>query len=145
MALAELQRMTEERHQLEIKIAKQKKRIAALAELANSDEASPAPVGLVDGITDAVRTVFQGAEKPLNPAQVRDRAQALGVGRQQNLLASVHTVIRRLLEAGEIEPLGDLDVGGGYRWKTERALETALARFKQAHDSRQVREKSKRD
>jgi hypothetical protein len=101
---------------LQDQIAKQKRRVAALSELADVAEDSDAPLGLVEGMTDAVRTVFRSAEKPLNPAEVRTRVEALGLPAQKNILASVHTVIRRLQESKEIEPVGDIQFGGGYRW-----------------------------
>lgn len=119
-ALAELARMEEERNILDTKIAKQKKRVAALHELANSEDDAPAPTGLVEGLTDACRIVFRAAEKPLLPIEVRDRVQALGLPPQNNLLASVHTVIRRLKESREIVEEFHLQPGGSapatYRW-----------------------------
>ena len=99
-------------------VAKQKRIVAALTELANVEEGSPAPTGLVSGVTDAVRTVFRAAEKPLSPADVRSRVEALGLPPQQNLLASVHTVIRRLIDSKEIEPFADV----GYRWTRTTSL-----------------------
>jgi hypothetical protein len=109
---------------MQSQIAKQKRVVAALTELANVEEESSVPVGLVSGVTDAVRTVFMGAEKPLIPAEVRSRVEALGLPHQQNLLASVHTVIRRLLDSGEIEIAGDASFADGdhlttpaYKWK----------------------------
>jgi hypothetical protein len=107
---------------LQGEIAKQKRRVAALSELANIEEDSAVAVGLVTGVTDAVRTVFMGAEKPLSPGEVRDRVEALGLPPQQNLLASVHTVIRRLLESKDIEGKGDPASGGGYVWKRKEKI-----------------------
>jgi hypothetical protein len=127
-----LDRLLSARIDLETQIAKQKKRVAALHELAETDEDAPAITGLVEGITDAVRTVFRAAEKPLNPAEVRSRVEALGLPPQKNLLASIHTVIKRLLEAGEIEGTGDPAFGGGYR-------QTARERFVQLHKARLAR------
>jgi hypothetical protein len=106
-ALAELQRMVEERDALETRIARQKKRVAALAELARPEEDAPGPTGLVEGITDACRTVLRGAERPLLPIEVKERVEALGLPQQKNLLASVHTVLKRLAvskEAIEVWP-----------------------------------------
>ena len=128
-ALVELERLISTRIDLETQIAKQKKKVAALHELAETDEDAPAISGLVEGITDAVRTVFRAAEKPLNPAEVRSRVEALGLPPQKNLLASIHTVIKRLLDSGEIEGAGDPSFGGGYR-------QTARERFKQLHKAR---------
>jgi hypothetical protein len=106
--------MISEHEQLEIKIAKQKKKVAALYELVQADEGSAALSGLVEGITDACRVVFRAAEKPLEPAEVRDRVQALGLPPQANLLASVHTTIKRMKEAGEISDVSEQGIG--YVW-----------------------------
>jgi len=97
-----LQLMLVEQDELATRIAKQKRIIAALRELSELEEDSSPMVGLVTGITDACRTVLRSAEKPLLPVEVRDRVEHLGVPEQRNLLASVHTIIRRLKEAGEI-------------------------------------------
>ena len=101
-ALRDLLLLSSEKEQMETRIAKQKKKVAALYELVQMDEGSAALSGLVEGITDACRVVFRAAEKPLDPAEVRDRVQALGLPPQANLLASVHTTIKRMKEAGEI-------------------------------------------
>jgi len=131
------------RENLEIRIAKQKKRIAALTELVQSDDDSPAPVGLVDGITDACKTVLRAAEKPLQPAEVRDRIEALGLPSQKNLLASVHTILKRLATANplNVEEIPAADGGSTpmYRWaqtlpsflRSSRLLDQLMAENKQ--------------
>jgi hypothetical protein len=107
---AKLDGMLADLESLQIKIAKQKRVVAALTELAESSEDSDPPTGLVSGITDAVRTVFWSAEKSIGPTEIANRVKALGVPPQMNILASVHTIVRRLREAGEIEPT----IEGGY-------------------------------
>jgi NADPH-dependent ferric siderophore reductase len=110
------------RETLEARIAKQKKIVAALRELVKSDEEVPTGERLVDGITDACRTVLRAAGRPLLPIEVRDGVQMLGLPPQENLLASVYTVLRRLKQSGEV--LEDFDThrnpGGSavmaYRW-----------------------------
>ena len=58
-----------------------------------------APMGLTDGCRLALRS---GA--PMTPREVRDRLEAIGfdLSEYSNALASIHTVLRRLNEAGEI-------------------------------------------
>lgn len=109
-----LEQMYVEMDTLETRIAKQKRVIAALTELADMAEDSEPPAGLVKGITDACKTAVVGADKPLYPSEVRDRIKTLGFPEQKNLLASVHTVLKRLAEAGEIRLLED----GSYRRMT---------------------------
>jgi hypothetical protein len=130
LALTALARMERERNDLETRIAKQKKIVAALAELSRTDEDSPALTGLVDGVTDACRTVFRAAEGPLLPIEVRDRVQALGLPPQSNLLASVHTVIRRLVAANEVEEVNPVGGSGplAYRWKNPLRDFASIAR-----------------
>jgi hypothetical protein len=118
-ALRDLLDMAAEREALETQIAKQKKRVAALYELVKTDDNAAAIDGLVEGMTDACRVVFRAAEKPLTPAEVRDRVQALGIPPQSNLLASVHTTIKRMKDAGEVTDFIDKDNPihqVAYRW-----------------------------
>ena len=107
---AKLEGMLADLDSLQTQIAKQKRIVAALSELASMADDAESPTGLVTGITDAVRTVFLSAEKALGPFEVANRVKALGVPPQMNMLASVHTIMRRLREAGEIVPT----LTGGY-------------------------------
>jgi hypothetical protein len=117
-----LQLLLIELDELQTRIAKQKRMVAALTELFDIDEDSGPPVGLVTGITDACRTVIRGAEKPLLPIEIRRRVEHFGVPDQRNLPASVHTVIRRLVEANDVVPVAP-DNGSGplrYQWASPR-------------------------
>ena len=123
-AVGKLLQLTSQREEMETSIAKQKKRVAALYELAQIDDDGGPISGLVDGLTDACRVVFRAAEKPLLPADVRDRVQALGQQPQANLLASIHTTLKRMKDSQEIEevsvPLQTGGTGSGYRWNEKR-------------------------
>ena len=98
----ELQRMYVEFDELQYRIAKQKRIVAAMAEIADAREDSGPPAGLVTGITDACKSAVWAANRLVTPAEVRDRVLLLGIPEQKNLLASVHTVLKRLAKAGEI-------------------------------------------
>jgi hypothetical protein len=111
-AKARLIQLMQQERALQVEIAKQKRAIAALSELA---ELTP-PIDLVSGVTDAVRTVLRSAMNPVSASEIYLRAQGLGLPQQQNLLASVHTTLRRLVEAGEVEFDEDKNTGG-YRLK----------------------------
>jgi hypothetical protein len=120
-AVAELARLDTQRETLEIAIAKQKKKVAALHELTKSDDDAPALSGLVEGITDACRVVLRAANKALLPIEIRDKVQELGLPPQSNLLASVYTTLRRMKESGEIVEVFEVDFGGSsavgrYKW-----------------------------
>jgi hypothetical protein len=158
-ALRDLLHMASERAQLETKIAKQKKRVAALYELVQADDDGPALSGLVEGISDACRVVLRAAEKPMTPAEVRDGVQGLGLPAQANLLASVHTTLKRMKEAREVEEVTKpLDGGGSsvaYKWVDPvmvsisalmgEPVDTPRDEFKRAHDAKLAREKTKRN
>ncbi|SRR5713101_5207937 len=71
------------------------------------------------GITDAIRQVFRAnPRRALTPVQVKEALMVAGfdVTSQANTMASIHSVIRRLLSADEIEPFRDATFSG-YRWK----------------------------
>lgn len=122
-ALEVLSRLQEEHARLEIQIAKQKRIVAALHELTETTEDGPPITGLVEGVTDACRVVFRSFDKPLLPVEVSKHVQALGLPPQSNLLASVHTTIRRMKEAGEIKEVFESQAGGSavaaYIWTGE--------------------------
>ena len=56
------------------------------------------------GLTDACRVVLKGAARPMTPLEVRDRLEAIGfdLSKYSNSLAAIHTVLKRLHEAGEV-------------------------------------------
>jgi hypothetical protein len=60
------------------------------------------------GFTATIRRLFRTHKMALNPTQIRDDLLKLGIGQEQvNLLSSIHTVLRRMVEAGEIERTPD--------------------------------------
>ena len=61
------------------------------------------------GLTEACRMTLRSAHRPMTAIDVRDRLQAIGVNldRYANALGAVHTVLKRLSEAGEIGPADD--------------------------------------
>jgi hypothetical protein len=79
-----------------------------LAELAQSMATLSRLLGLTPtvplGLTDAVRLVVRGAGLPMTPIEVRDRLVGVGfdVSKYVNDLAAVHTILKRLNEAGEL-------------------------------------------
>ncbi len=102
-----LSNMFAEREALEVEIAKQQRRIGALAMLVNESEEVDELLDLnLGGITDAVRSVFR-ASGPLGltPVEIRDRLIRLSfpVNEYKNFLASLHVVLDRLVKAGEIK------------------------------------------
>jgi hypothetical protein len=102
-ALANLFRQRED---LETKIARQQTRVAALGALCDeSREVEKMTEMDLGGFTNACRTAFRAAgNRGLMPTEVRGALDQLGFPTRthKNVLASIHTVIRRLGQAGEI-------------------------------------------
>jgi hypothetical protein len=98
-ARRELDALLRERDQIETRIARVRHTVAALSALCDE----PTPVEL--GLTDAIRTVLRGSVEALAPTDVKERLDVLGfdLSSHANPLASVHTVLKRLVHAGEAE------------------------------------------
>ena len=79
-----------------------------LAQLAQSIATLTKLLGLTPtvpfGLTDAVRLVVRGGGVPMTPIEVRDRLVGIGfdTSKYVNDLAAVHTILKRLNEAGEL-------------------------------------------
>jgi hypothetical protein len=80
-------------------------------------EGSPAAIGAIDslGFTDAVRQAMSAGMR-MTPIEVRDELANNGfdLARYSNPLATIHTILKRLLEAGQLEELEAAD-GKSYR------------------------------
>lgn len=116
-AKLDLLKQMEKRDRLDQQISKLKQTIKALGELCGAPADEIDKLLLLEGFaihpemgfTDAIRRLFKIHEKkPLSPVEIRDDLLKIGIGREQtNLLASIHTVLRRMVEAGEIEKTDD--------------------------------------
>lgn len=71
------------------------------------------------GLTDACRLALRGAGVPMTPTEVRDRLLAIGVDLSvySSELSAIHTVLRRLNEAGEIRFLPRSSGRHAYVWQ----------------------------
>jgi chromosome segregation ATPase len=98
-ARRELDALLRERDEIETRVARVRRTIAALSALC--DESTPLDLGL----TDAIRTVLRGSVEALSAPEVKERLETLGLDLSQhaNALASVHTVLKRLVHAGEAD------------------------------------------
>jgi hypothetical protein len=104
---------------------------------------------VVWGLTDACRFVLRGAGHPMTPTEVRDRLEAMGfdLSKYSSSLAAIHTVLKRLKEAGEADFV-ELDSGKfAYQWqKPPKALalnEEYLAQFESPGPSKPGKRKKK--
>jgi hypothetical protein len=95
---------------------------ARLAQLAQTIGTLSRLVGLVPtvplGITDACRLVLRGGT-PMTPVEVRDRLLGIGVDLSiyTNELSAIHTVLKRLNEAGEIRIVPRASGKHAYLWQ----------------------------
>ena len=93
------------------------------------------------GLTDACRLVLSGNPCPMTPTEVRDRLGAIGfdLSKYSSALSAIHTVLRRLSEAGEIRFVELASGKFAYEWRpTTNALASALH-----SESRQARRAAK--
>lgn len=97
-AVREYERLLGEHTALESRIAQLKHSIAALTKLCGYEPTVPL------GLTDACRLVVRNATAPLTALDVRDRLHSIGVDldKYSNPLASIHTVLKRMHDAGEL-------------------------------------------
>ena len=115
-AKLDLLEQLQKRDALDQKIRKLKQTVKALGELCGADPEEIDKLLLVEGFsidakpgfTEAIRRLFRIHQTALSPIDIRDDLlkMAIGVG-QVNLLSSIHTVLRRMAEAGEIERTED--------------------------------------
>jgi hypothetical protein len=113
-----------QREELATKIAKQQTRVAALASLCeHSEEVGEITEMDLGGLTNACRTAFRVAgNRGLMPTEVRSALEQLRfpIRSHKNILASIHTVIRRLEHAGEVrKAIHDIRNGADksvYQW-----------------------------
>jgi hypothetical protein len=85
------------------------------------------------GLTDACRLVLRGG-LPMTPVEVRDRLMGIGLDLSvySNDLSAIHTVLKRLNEAGEIRLIPRPSGKHAYLWQrpaTVIALSPEIAEF----------------
>ena len=115
-AKLDLLEQLQKRDDLDQKIRKLKQTVKALGELCGApaeelDKLLLAEGFAIDakpGFTESIRRLFRIRQAALSPTEIRDDLMKMGVGVEQvNLLSSIHTVLRRMAEAGEIEKTED--------------------------------------
>jgi hypothetical protein len=86
------------------------------------------------GLTDAIRQAFKTHEAPLTPTDVRGRLEALGydTSKYGNMMASVHTIINRLVTQGQIRQNGTIAGKPAYQWIQQPIANALAARLAEA-------------
>jgi len=119
-----LEKLLQQRERLSIKIGRVADLISANANLLPDEERLGHLRRLNEllagppGFTDSIRRVLKDSTRAVTAIAVRDLLGASGfdLGAYNNPLASIHTILKRLAERGEVEASG----GSGdvrYRWK----------------------------
>jgi hypothetical protein len=143
-AVKEYEALGEQRRQLDQRLAQLAQTIGTLNRLC----------GFVPtvfwGLTDACRVVLKGAGHPMTPTEVRDRLEAIGfdLSKYSSSLAAIHTVLKRLRDAGELSFVELASGKFAYEWlrgPTGGLVidETALARLQPDDAGRPTRTRSK--
>lgn len=126
LARAELESLAEQRDEIERRMSHLKQLIVALAPLTQAEDRSEFGIDLtrvnIDftaiGITDACREILKSAGQPLSPVEVKARLIQMKpeFANQKNLMASVHTVLKRLVPS-EARSFITKDGETVYRWR----------------------------
>jgi hypothetical protein len=115
LLMDEREKLDERRETLHQRIMKLRSAIRGLALLCDIDEVEALNPSLFPdefsdsdvGLTDAIRRVLESHEESyLSPVFIRDRLPAVGfdIKTHKNILASVHTVLKRLQRQGQAVP-----------------------------------------
>ena len=110
-AAKEYEKLGEERRKIDDRLTQLAQTIGTLSRLLGLQPTVPL------SITDAVRLAMR-AGVPLTPPEVRDRLLSIGfdLSSYSNELAVIHTVLRRLNEAGEIRVISRAGGKNAYLW-----------------------------
>jgi len=110
-AAKEYETLGEERRRIDERLTQLAQTIGILSRLIGLTPTVPL------SITDAVRLAMR-AGVPMTPPEVRDRLLAIGIdlSAYANELAVIHTVLKRLNEAGEIRVIPRANGKNAYLW-----------------------------
>ena len=104
----------------EKRIADLRATVAALSRMLDREFVEEDAIGLTDAIRAAFKSVGLGT---LVPTEVKDRLKMMGYNtvKYGNLMASVHTIITRLVLRGEIRQAGTRDGKPAYTLATPKS------------------------
>jgi hypothetical protein len=112
-AIREYERLGEERRAIDRRLSELAQTIGVLTRLLGHVPTVPL------GLTDACRLTLQNGQ-PMTPVDVRDRLLAIGVDLSVyvNPLSAIHTVLKRLHQAGELRRAPATAAGRTYVWES---------------------------
>lgn len=112
-----LNRLVEERERIEVLIARQRRRIAALSQLIDDDAKPSATDDL--GLTEACRSAFRNSDKEwMEMTDVMAGLRQIGfpLHTYKAPAASVATTVTRMVTAGEVNMVRVTGGGKSYKW-----------------------------
>jgi hypothetical protein len=130
-AKRELHNLLTKRAEIDKRIGKLKTTIDHLGMLCG-DERSPIAQNLSSsassiGITELIRLALKNSTEPMKPTEVAHQVHAWrpDLDKNHNLLASTHTVLKRLVKGGEAQEVPALGRKKAYKWISDvsRVLE----------------------
>jgi hypothetical protein len=135
-AIKEYEALGEQRRDIDKRLAQLAQTIGTLSKLIGLTPTVPM------GLTDAVRLAMR-AGVPMTPMDVRERLLAIGVDLSiySSDLAVIHTVLKRLNEAGEIRLIPRPDKKHAYLWAAPPrvlALGPEIAEFVRGMEPKQA-------
>jgi hypothetical protein len=141
-AVAEYEQLGEERRRLDDRLSQLAQTIGALSRLLGFVPTQPL------GLTDACRMIYRNAGLPMSPTDVRDRMREIGIDLSvySNEMAAIHTVIKRLHEAGELRFLTASPGKSLYVWQRPAkaaAIGPEVAEFVRHHGSSRTGQSSR--
>jgi len=112
-ALREYETLLRDRAELDTRIARLAHTVGSLSRLCG------AVPTVALGLTDASRMVLKAAGHPLTALEVRAQLEGMGfdLSRYANDLAVIHTTLKRLTEADEVEVVPQAWGKPSYAWK----------------------------
>jgi hypothetical protein len=140
-AKAELQRVQQEKADMQGAIADRDKQIDALIQTLNAlgklvgeefvapRDGEPEPPA---GMTDSIRAILTQAGAPLTASEIRGSLEAMGfdIKSYSNPMANIHTILRRLTESGEVETTHELNApSGGKRFTMQLTKNLAVEKL----------------
>ncbi|MGO8731823.1 MAG: hypothetical protein ACLQVM_03405 [Terriglobia bacterium] len=133
----QLARLEAQREGIDNRILQLKRIIAAASGMVEDDsELASAIRKEIDalGITEHCREIFKGTRRCLTPLQIREELSAKGMdlSKQKNIMASIHTVMKRLVAKGEVLVERASDGGTVYRSRYPHALTQATRKHRKA-------------
>lgn len=116
--ISQIRELLKQRAEIESRINALRNALTGILKVSNAEVSDYILSDLPPGISAACRAVIKYADEPLTPTEIRDilnRMNFAGIDEYTNLLATIHTTLKRMEKKGWIIPK-DKDGKTGYVW-----------------------------